>query len=297
MILAGSAGIDLTRGQLRHAHAAAEVVRLRRGGYVSAEESAAFDDRQRHRALIAATLPAQGRVGALSYVSAAVLHGSPTWQIDMHRVHLTKERRGAGRRRAVVHVHTTPLAPDEIVEVDRLLVTSLPRTLLDIAMTQSFQSTVVMLDDALHRKAVTVADLDLQLDRSPGRHGRARAVRAFAFADARCESVGESRSRVGMHLAGVPAPELQSEIRRSDGSLVARVDFRWGNVVGEFDGVSKYGRWLRPGETAADAVVREKIREDALRAMGFIVIRWTWKDLEDPAFYRRLLAVLEQAAA
>jgi len=68
-------------------------------------------------------------------------------------------------------------------------------------------------------------------------------------------------------------------------------------VVGEFDGKSKYGLWLRPGETAADAVVREKIREDALRAMGFIVIHWTWKDLEDPAFYRRLLAVLEQAAA
>ena len=261
MILAGSAGIDLTRGQLRHAHSTAEVVRLRRGGYVSAAESAACDDTQRHRALIAATLPAQGRVSALSYVSAAVLHGSPTWQIDMHRVHLTKERRGAGRRGAVVHVHTTPLAPDEIVEVDGLLVTSLPRTLLEIAMTQSFQSAVVMLDDALHR------------------------------------GVGESGSRVGMHLAGVPTPELQSEIRRSDGSLVARVDFRWGKVVGEFDGKSKYGLWLRPGETAADAVVREKIREDALRAMGFIVIHWTWKDLEDPAFYRRLLAVLEQAAA
>jgi hypothetical protein len=34
-----------------------------------------------------------------------------------------------------------------------------------------------------------------------------------------------------------------------------------------------------------------------LRALGFIVVRWTWKDLEDPTFWRRLQRVLEQAAA
>ena len=87
---------------------------------------------------------------------------------------------------------------------------------------------LVMVDDALHRKVVTRAELDLQIERSVRRHGRARAIRAFAFADGLCESVGESRSRVGMHLAGIPAPELQAEIRHADGSLVARVDFRWG---------------------------------------------------------------------
>jgi hypothetical protein len=297
VMFANTAANQLTAAQLKRATAATEVVRLRRGAYLPAAEIEALDDLQRHRALIAATLPAQCWVDAICYVSAAVLHESPIWRIDLQRAHLHKPLRGAGRRHRVLHVHTTPLTPDEIVEVGGVRVTTVARTLLDIALSESFESAVVMVDDALHRKVVTRAELDLQIERSVRRHGRARAIRAFAFADGLCESVGESRSRVGMHLAGIPAPELQAEIRRADGSLVARVDFRWGRVIGEFDGMSKYGRWLRPGETAADAVVREKLREDELQALGFLVVRWTWKDLEDPAFWRRLQRVLEQAAA
>ena len=41
----------------------------------------------------------------------------------------------------------------------------------------------------------------------------------------------------------------------------------------------KYGRLLEPGRTAADAVVAEKLREDALRDQGLRVVRWTWSDL------------------
>jgi hypothetical protein len=40
-----------------------------------------------------------------------------------------------------------------------------------------------------------------------------------------------------------------------------------------------YGRCVPPGRTAADVVVAEKLREDALRAEGLGVVRWTWHDL------------------
>jgi hypothetical protein len=41
----------------------------------------------------------------------------------------------------------------------------------------------------------------------------------------------------------------------------------------------KYGRALRPGQTPGDLVFAEKRREDALRDLGFQVVRWTWDEL------------------
>jgi hypothetical protein len=50
-------------------------------------------------------------------------------------------------------------------------------------------------------------------------------------------------------------------------------------VLGEFDGRVKYGRLLKPGQSIEEVVYREKLREDALRDLGWRVIRWTWVDL------------------
>jgi len=46
--------------------------------------------------------------------------------------------------------------------------------------------------------------------------------------------------------------------------------------------MAKYTRYLRTGESPADAVEREKVREDALRATSAAVARWTWSDLATP---------------
>jgi hypothetical protein len=64
---------------------------------------------------------------------------------------------------------------------------------------------------------------------------------------------------------------------------LVRADFGWParRCVGEFDGRAKYGRLLRAGETPADAVFREKVREDAIRAQDLGVARWTWDELAD----------------
>lgn len=81
--------------------------------------------------------------------------------------------------------------------------------------------------------------------------------------------------------AGLPIARLQHEFHHGDGTLVARTDYDWdGLLVGEFDGMTKYQKYLRRGETPFDAMRREKVREDALRKLGIMVIRWTWDDLE-----------------
>jgi hypothetical protein len=66
--------------------------------------------------------------------------------------------------------------------------------------------------------------------------------------------------------------------------VLGRTDFAWEEhrLVGDFDGRITYGRLLRPGEDAGDAVFREKVREDAIRDEDWGVVRWTWADLRRP---------------
>ena len=75
--------------------------------------------------------------------------------------------------------------------------------------------------------------------------------------------------------------------------LVGYADFGWLplKVLGEFDGRIKYGA---TGVDAAEAVWREKKREDRLRALGFEVVRWTWADLMVPG---RVPAMIQAAMA
>jgi hypothetical protein len=80
---------------------------------------------------------------------------------------------------------------------------------------------------------------------------------------------------------GLPAPELQHEILGPGGRVLARVDFCWEGkrTIGEYDGKIKYGRLLRPGQRIEDVIFDEKVREDALRDLGWQIVRWLWRDL------------------
>jgi hypothetical protein len=68
----------------------------------------------------------------------------------------------------------------------------------------------------------------------------------------------------------------------SGGHFLGRGDFGYPaeRMLGEFDGRIKYGRLLQPGQSAGDVVFEEKRREDAIRAAGWQVARWTWPDLD-----------------
>lgn len=92
---------------------------------------------------------------------------------------------------------------------------------------------------------------------------------------------GVSLRRIRIHEAGLPAPVPQREIYGPDGRLVARVDFCWHEqrTVGEFDGKVKYGRLLKPGQPIEEVLFEEKRREDALRDLGWQVVRWLWAEL------------------
>jgi predicted transcriptional regulator of viral defense system len=256
-------------------------VTVRPGAYVSAADPRLRDPVARHGLAVRAALARLGPGAVVSHVSAAVLHGLPVWAVPLRRVHVTRARASGGRRGGLVHVHVARFAEGEVVEVDELSVTSVARTIADLARSAGFESAVVAADAALRTAGATREELVEAVTRAAHRRGNPAAARVVAFADPRSESVGESRSRVALVRAGLPAAVPQWEVRSSSGALIGRVDFGWPGLgtVGEFDGRAKYGRLLRPGESAADAVVREKIREDAIRDCGLRVVRWTWDEL------------------
>ncbi len=119
--------------------------------------------------------------------------------------------------------------------------------------------------------------------------GIGRARRLIASLDPRAESPGESRVRMFFMAWGVPWTS-QVTIRDARGQFVARVDFlvdRW--VVVEFDGRLKYDD--------PQVLWAEKRREDALRALGYEVVRLTWSDLDHPERVARLIREARGRAA
>ncbi|TCC16185.1 type IV toxin-antitoxin system AbiEi family antitoxin domain-containing protein [Kribbella speibonae] len=224
----------------------------------------------------------------VSHQSAALLHGLPVWGTDLSRAHFTRRASGRPRTGRGVQVHRGRPAADEVVELGGLHVTSVDRAIVETACTTSYEVGVVLADAAL-RRLTTGERLAAVVRRHRHWRGVPAAQAAVLFADGRSESVGESRFRVLLANHGLPTPELQVEIRDTDGRLIGRVDFLLAGVlIVEFDGAMKYG------ENAADAVLAEKWREDRLRERGFGVLRFGWADLDHPhdtaARIRRALA-------
>ncbi|MCR5978714.1 hypothetical protein GDN83_13415 [Gordonia jinghuaiqii] len=258
-----------------------DLVRLAPGvcvGTIDDELDAGGEYLYRLRSIAVATSARDRDTAALSHDSAAAVHGLSLLHPAREIVHLTKTEKRGGFRRGHRAVHAGPLSPDDIVEVDEVRVTSLERTAVDVAMDGDFARALVVFDRALALEADPTVMRTIIDSRGRWR-GVGTARRALSLADAASESVGESWSRAQMIAAGLPVPRLQHTFQTSAGP--ARADFDWDAlVVGEFDGLQKYGRLLRPGETTRDALIREKRREDALRARGIMVIRCTWATLE-----------------
>lgn len=277
-----------TDSQLRSRRQSGELVQVARGSYLRQAVLSELDAVSRHRVRVAAVVHRHSGEVVVSHVSAAALHGYDLWKAPLDAVYLTHSGPGNGERRQGVHRHREQLAASEIVSVGEHLVTSPARTIADLARSVDWRSAVVTGDCALHRGLPPDA-LTTAVAVARGRHGAPNARRALALMDGRSESVGESLSRLKIHELRLPAPDLQKKVWDSAGNFLGRTDFYFPGlaVVGEFDGKVKYGKYLKPGQSASDAVYLEKVREDRIRGTGLVVVRWIWDDLWRPQTLRR----------
>ncbi len=234
---------------------------------------------------------------AISHSSAAVLHGIEMLNADLSRLHLTSGASEKGYKRKLRHVHPGPLGRGDVTLVDGKWTTTVERTAFDVARTSpaGFPGALAVLDSALRQGAdpALLTDFGAQ-----PRTGVGVAREALQYASPLSENPGESWGRAQIIKAQLPIPRLQHNIYDSRGNFVARSDYDWvdgcGNirVVGEFDGIGKYLKYLRPGESPVDVIRREKEREGRLQDLGIVVVRWTWADLKAGRVVPRLVAQL-----
>ena len=264
-----------TSYRLRKAVADEQLVRLTRRIYAPVEE---LSERDLHVRRAAALLRTHKDSVVLSHATAALVHGLAVQVQNPRLVGLTVPPPGRGRTTAEYHLHRARLEPADVVTVGELRVTSLARTVADLARTTPFTWGVVAADQALalgvERSALVAA-----VDAAQRLMGVEQARRVVAFADGRSESVAESASRVTLWRTGLPMPTPQLPIVL-DGRIVARGDFGWEkwNLVGEMDGKVKY-RSVQPGDrTPEEVMVLQNQRQERIRQAGFWVTRWGWKE-------------------
>lgn len=278
----------------RRAHARGELVRVAPGRYVRAADWAPLSPEDRVVLRAVATLDRLGRTAVVSHVAAAAMWGMPLVGVPPSTTSITDPDRGRTHTGDHMTKHAAALADVDVTTVEHMPLTTPARTAVDIALTASRSQAVAVLDHCLRARLCTLDEYWAALDRRDRRRGTSRVVWVGAFASPLAESAGESVLRVALDGLGFPPPQLQRPFRDEVG-LIGYGDFWWDDVglLDEFDGLKKYrAAEYRGGLSVEDVVVREKLREDRLRALPEVrgVVRTVWRDLYRPAEVAAALA-------
>lgn len=285
----GLLALGMTAQMIRSAHQSGRLHRIRQGVFIDA---AAWpeDPREQHLMRAAAELEVHP-TAALSHESAAASWRLPhpgftDWHEGPISVTLPPAPNARTRTAPSVH-HVAPLPAGEVArDDDGHRITSLARTAVDLAKRRPLPDALVVLDGAARllcaARVVNPRRSDFANPRlgamarqlfEQANRGRCSAgvLAAIELCDLRRESAPESLSAGHFHLAGIPAPQLQLRLDTPIG--VTFPDFYWAeaNLIGECGGAIKY--------TDEHGYVREKEREQALRDLGYRMVRWQAKEI------------------
>src|SRR4029077_13742696 len=124
---------------------------------------------------------------------------------------------------------------------------------------------LVALDMALHADLVDVSSLAFWVQSHFGAKGVKRLRRALSLAEPRTESPMETRLRLELLRARLPAPLVQEELYGDPGMFLARVDLFYSDVrlVIEFD-----------GQNHKDRLSADLKRQNALINAGYHILRF-----------------------
>jgi very-short-patch-repair endonuclease len=287
----------LSRRQLKNRLTSGELVHIRHGAYANAERLGAADNlavagdpAPLHAFHVLAALRTSREAGAASHQSAAILHGFDLKDpVPAERVFLTRPPREQGRtvnNSPFLRVHRAELPRTDLTKRYSLPVTTLDRTVIDLARTLPFMESVVVADSALRGGLVTKDDLESRLAAYARWPGINQAKRVISFADGRAESVLESCARVIFADHGLPSPDLQVELNGGQ----FRADFLWPEyrTIAEADGLKKYA--------GRDDAIAQLERDKILRELGYKVVHFTWGQLFNmtPDVIRWIRSALDQ---
>ncbi|SFN92867.1 DUF559 domain-containing protein [Mycetocola miduiensis] len=212
--------------------------------------------------------------------TAALVHGMPlplARSIDP-RLHV-----GLPKGSRAVHIvgaigHSYDLDPLQVTTRDDVRLTSVERTWCDLARVLPLDDLVAAGDWLLFWRSprTTVARLNANVELFRGQRGVKKLRLALTLLNERAESPRESRLRVALVLAGLPAPEVNVELFDTVGRFLARADlvFRRYRLILEYEGLQHL--------TSPEQWRRDIERTHALEDEGWRIIRVTAADLRDP---------------
>lgn len=214
--------------------------------------------------------------------SAAAVHDLPLPRNMLDRVSLIRlpgadVRAGHQRSKHAQHlpqarVRTHSLDPADCDVVQGLPTVGRSLAAFSAAAECALDWAVALLDAGAWQRPSAIVDYETFLDDWSVLKGVGTLRRAVPLSRTGAQSPLESLSRVRLTDTGLPEPELQRAFFDEEG-LIGYADMTWEalGVIGECDGLGKYDG--RPD------LISEKVREDRLRALGYIVVRWTWLEL------------------
>jgi hypothetical protein len=177
---------------------------------------------------------------------------------------------GSGTRtRAGLYVRRCELSRDEAVTVRGLRTTTICRTLLDLCIRWTHVEALVAIDMALRLGLTSAQELAGYAQSVGGRPGAGR-FRSLAKVAASAESPMETRLRWLLIQAGLPAPEVQTNLHDGDQNFLGRADLYYpsARLVLEFDGGNHRER-----------LVEDDRRQNRLINAGFKLLRFTAADV------------------
>lgn len=220
-----------------------------------------------------AALLACGPEAALSHWSAAALWGIRSYGGEL--IHVTSPRKS--KSRGAIRRHLATLPPDEVTVEDGIPVTSVPRTILDLAAVASVDVVENALREAEYRWLHDALSLPDLVARYPGRRG-IRKVRT-ALDRLREEPGGRRRSPLEERFVpflrrhNLPIPRLNTWLEA--GGRRYQVDCLWPGTtqIIELDGWQGHG--------TRSAFREDRTRDRRLRVAGYTVTRLAWSQLDD----------------
>jgi very-short-patch-repair endonuclease len=264
-----------------------DLILVRRGAYATRKAIAwGKRDPRRSHALQAAAVESALSRATVSHQSAALIHGldllkAPEEGVVTVTTPPGSRSGGPGAERVIRYA--AELGEDHTATVLGTRVTSVARTVIDIARTSPFIEGVIVADSALRARMrddktgqkTTMAELGGVLEACARWPGIESARRVVKFADSRSESPLESAARVFFREHGLQAPELQVPLYDDEGNFIGRVDFYWSTykTIAEADGLLKFD--ARPRTEVARLLERDR----RLRRTGRHIVHFTWGEL------------------
>jgi very-short-patch-repair endonuclease len=185
----------------------------------------------------------------------------------------TGRRAGPG-----VEVHHCALEEDERTALNAIPVTTVSRTLLDLAAVVPRQRLERALREAEVRRLGDSASLEVLLERYPRRRGTAtmRSVLASGrIGDGVTRSKLEERFGAFLDDAALPRPRLNVHVEIPGRLIECDCLWRTERLIVELDGHAIHGRRA--------AFEDDRVRDRALHAAGWRVVRVTWRQLDREA--------------